>query len=255
MSDGDDTATFPVQLYKPGENNISKELTVSGERYLVTVTEFWPRFQNKLLESPGGSPVVVVSANGLGENIALPLGRSFDAEGVGLNFVNSITDVPALDSPYGALSVDVGGDHTHLAVPRTPPAEITVEGYLLRIIKFQPSFRVGEESAPDDPMENPYIKVEVIAPDGTKQEKSLFAFHPDFDMGHSGQEAAKLPIALTYEYDRNVYFFMENEAFFGTANFALNPGDQGHEHGTPIKSGERFEVTPGAMMHSGTPKR
>ena len=251
LSAGDETATFPVMLWKPGENNLSRKMRVDGSTYTVHITEYWPRFQKKLLEGPDGSPVVVISATGLGENIALPQGHNLDAEGVGLHFLDPGKTVPASESPYGELAVDLGGEHTHLAVPRTPPAEITVQGYRIKIIKFQPSFRVGVESSPDDPMENPYIKVEVTSPQGVTQEKSLFAFHPDFDMGHSGQASEKLPIDLKYEYDRNVFFFMEDGAFYGMANFALNPPGDGHDHGDPILSGQRFEVTPGALMHSG----
>ena len=250
LASGNEIASYPVQMYKTGKNSISGNLSVDGDRYRVSVTEYWPRFENTLREAPGGNPVIVISATGLGENVFLPQGEKLSAGDIGIHFVNSTSEIPARENEWGVLTMHMGDEESELAVPRTPPAETELAGYRVRIVEFQPHFQVGREAAPDDPMNNPAIRVEITTPDGNVQRRMLFAYHPDFDMSHSGEDRVELPIHLHYEYDRNIYFFMEDNHFKGAADFALAMGDV-QTQGEPVKTGSHFTLSNGSVLQSG----
>ena len=69
-------ASYPIRLYKPGETSISRNLEIGGEKFRVSLGEYWTNFDRHLVESPGGNPVAVLSGPGIGQRVVLPEGRS-----------------------------------------------------------------------------------------------------------------------------------------------------------------------------------
>jgi len=55
---GDQTASFPVRLWKPGENHVHHKVTLGGKDYELSATEFWPHFGQIWQEGPDGVPVI-----------------------------------------------------------------------------------------------------------------------------------------------------------------------------------------------------
>ena len=51
---GNQTATFPVRLWKPDDNNIWQKIALQGVDYELGVTEYWPHFTEVYQEGPGG---------------------------------------------------------------------------------------------------------------------------------------------------------------------------------------------------------
>lgn len=253
-------ASFPVRLYKPGDNAIHNKLEVDGEEYRVSVTGYWPHFEHKVVEGPGGNPVILVSLAGLGENLVLNEGEHMVAEGVRVLFVAGESEVPERVSPYGQLVIGSGATEQLLDVPRTPPAEIAVEGYTCRITEFAPAFRVGSDPNPDDPMNNPAIRVEISRPGEDAQERLLFAYHPEFDMGHAGDARAELPFELSYRYERNLYLYRNGTELTAQADFPIevddhapHAGHEGHaETGEQVEAGTRYDLKLGNLVRAGS---
>jgi hypothetical protein len=149
--------------------------------------------------------------------------------------------------------VTIDGEVHRLDVPSIPPAEISAGGYRFRITEFAPSFRVGQTSPPTDPMNNPAIRVAIEGPGGETGERLLFAFHPDFDMGHSGRGSDFGDLDLRYRYGRSLYLFTDDSgALAGRADFELDIRAMANlDSVSQVPGGERFEVTRGQVLHGG----
>jgi hypothetical protein len=253
ISTDTESAAFPVHLYKPGKNNLGKKVKVGGESFDVSVVEYWPHFENRMIETPGGEPVIVYTASGMGGRVAtLKEGETLDVEGVTVHFLSEEGGEKGSGAPRGELVITMEGKHHHLAVPDKPPAEIEAGGYRFRITEFAPDFRVGEEPSPSDPMNNPAIRVAVEGPGGEQDERMLFAYHPDFDMGHSGREGGMGQLDLVYRYERNFYLFRDSGALAGRADFHFEiQSEDEHAEVIHVDGGERFEAKPGLVYHSG----
>ena len=66
-----------------------------------------------------------------------------------------------------------------IRIPEDVGKEFTREGYTIRILKYYPDFKLGQEPSPDDPPRNPALRLYVKGPAGEKTLYSfaLFAFH------------------------------------------------------------------------------
>jgi len=252
---GDQTASFPVNLYKSGETNISHELTVGGEKFRVTVEEFWRHAGRQLVSAPGGDPTIVFRVGGANPPRleGLKIGNTFDAGGVTLHFLEDGSDVPPATSPRGELIVEIGETLHPISVPAEFPSETKIDGYSVRILEFATDFRVGSESSTEGDLLNPAIRVEVQDPEGKVGQKLLFAYHPEFDAGHMGGEEAHVDIPLAYKVTRDIYAFPEDGEVALRASFALSlslKDAQTKEVGERVPAGEQFLLAKDLLLRS-----
>ncbi|MDH3215595.1 MAG: cytochrome c biogenesis protein ResB [Candidatus Krumholzibacteria bacterium] len=255
LSAGDESASFPVRLYKPGKNLLRKTVEVGGEDYKVSILEYWPHFERRFIEKPDGHPLLVFVTSGMASGRAtLEEGHTYEAPGVTVRFLRDRMETLPAAPAFGELVIDVDGTMHRLAVPAEAPTEIRAGDYDFKITEFVRDFRVGRTPLPDDEMRNPAIRVQIEGPGGERHERLLFAYHPDFDMGHGGGEKAFEHIGLIYAYNRNLYFFRKAPSVLAAhADFALDvQAGGGHSEGTEIDSGTEFEVKPGSVLRSGT---
>ncbi|UCH83386.1 MAG: cytochrome c biogenesis protein ResB [Candidatus Latescibacterota bacterium] len=251
----DESTMFPVRLYKPGANSTRRSVTLGSESFEVSVVEYWPNMGMRLVEGPGGEPAVVFKSSALPQDHQHQILRTTDTHntaGVRVHLLDAAPDSVSPTSRFGDLDVTIGGETHTLPVPADPPAEMRVGGYRFRITEFAPRFQVGRTPLPTDEMTNPAIRVEVGPPDGDTYERLLFAFHPEFDMGHAGGEAKVRPLDMTYRYARSIYLFPDGDGLKGRADFPVSIRS-GHESdpGEPVKTGERFAVSAGTILQSG----
>jgi hypothetical protein len=254
ITSGGETTSFPARLWKPGKTGISRKVKAGGDDFDVRVVEYWPRFEHRMTETPGGEPVIVYSGAGMGRRReAMGIGETVGIEGVTLHFLAEDRDI-GTGAPNGELLITVGGDVHRLDVPTTPPVEVSAGGYRFRITEFARNFRVGQESSPTDPMNNPAIRVQIESASGETGERLLFAFHPDFDMGHSGHDSKEFDeLDLRYHFGRSFYVFKKDSGGLGgRADFVVGVQGMGHSDSTwSIPAGESFDVTSGQVFHSG----
>jgi hypothetical protein len=103
-------------------------------------------------------------------------------------------------------------------------------------------------------MNNPAIRVQIESASGETGERLLFAFHPDFDMGHSGHDSKEFDeLDLRYHFGRSFYVFKKDSGGLGgRADFVVGVQGMGHSDSTwSIPAGESFDVTSGQVFHSG----
>lgn len=252
---GGQSAFIPVFLYKSGQT-LHRKVSVGSQELDISIADYWPHFENLVVEGEGGVPTIKFSATGSrgmeiqtlsrGERLALP--------GAEARFLNGALNDSPPASPYGRLEVIFNGETRTMDVPRTPPAEMTISGYRFLISEFHPSFRVGASPSASDEMENPAIRVEIEGPDGEKGRRLLFAFHPDFDMGHAGGEASFSEIEMKYQYNSELYFSYEpGGELAGRATFSLeirpkNPSEPPRS----VAAGEDFTLAPDETIRSAT---
>jgi hypothetical protein len=171
-ADGEQSS-FPVRLFKPGHMSLHRNVDVGGERYRVTLTEYLPHYEDKVVEGAGGKPVVVLST--AADAVRLWAGDRFELGGVEVHFLRKEVPPTTRQTTYGDLVITFEGEEHHLPVSRDAGAETAVRGYRYRITEFAPAYRVGETPDPNDPMDNPAIRVEVTTPTGDTHEQLLFA--------------------------------------------------------------------------------
>jgi cytochrome c-type biogenesis protein CcsB len=231
---------------------LARDVKAGGESFRVSVTDYWPHYERRLADGPGGRPVVVFSRTDA-RPVKLWMGDSFETNGVKVTFLSTATQPPQQGNAYGEFVIQVNGAEHVLPVPRDPPAATTAGGYQCQITEFAPNFRVGETSAATDPMNNPAIRVEIVDPEGQTHERLLFAYHPEFNMGHSGQEGSHLDgIDLAYRFERNVYVIRRDDAIVATADFAVDVvGQHGHSAEEHVDAGSEIPVEAGLMLRSG----
>lgn len=255
VSDGVESEAFSVRLYKPGKNNVSHRVTLGSEPIRVSVDEYFPHYETRLVRGEGGVPAIIYTAAGMqhGQREILRRGEEFQSQGVTVHFVESDHAVDRTSGNYGDLVVHLGDDEGRLPVTRDLTHRLEIGGYRFRVKQFAPSFQVGKEPSLDDPMANPAIRVAIAAPDGTTGERVLFAYHPDFTMGHSGEHADFGDLDMAYEFSRSVSLRREGSGVSGRADFALTL-DRRHDaarDSTTVAAGESFALEPGAVFRAG----
>ncbi len=249
-----DNAAFPVRLFKAGRNSIHKTLRAGGEKWRVSVNEYFPHYEERMQEGAGGVPTMEFALSGPSgtHRYTLSEGESIEREDALFRFVADELETTAGEtngSPYGELVISVPGGSARIAVPAEPPAEATASDYTFRIVTFYPDFKVGVTPSTDDPMNNPAVRVEVTAPDGSKSERLVFALHPDFDKLHGG--GGSKDVSLTYEWGKTILLSMAGGSLAGKAGFPVEIGSMAEGEGTIVSPGEVFSLGKGTMVQWG----
>jgi len=138
------------------------------------------------------------------------------------------------------------GRPTPCCACRDASASVTLAGHRLSISEFHPDYARRNERPAPEALANPMVRVAIVGPDGTRGERVLFAFFPDFGMNHAGGEAAFEALELSYEYGRTLDLGVEGEALRARASFPLevvNMASGAADHVLP--AGEAF--TPALM--------
>lgn len=243
---GSENVSFPVRLYKPGATSINRTITVDNDKLRVSVADYLPHAERRIVEAPGGAPVVVLAVSGIADEVVLSEGEHIEQGGISVRFVAQMPDAPAVDMGTNGDLVIEGGDGEKRIPVSASGVEATVDGWEYRITEFVPNFRVGRTPEPGDKMDNPAIRVTITSPDGTSNERILFAFHPDFDMGHSGEAAESTVPGIRYDYARHIYLALRDGQLMLRADFLLAVGNG------KLAAGETSAIDPGTSIGAGT---
>jgi len=243
---GQDTASFPVRLWKYGTNDIWHKVTLGGQDYDLGVTEYWPYFGTKWEEGPGGVPAIQFghTHDGNVHTENLKQGEKTSFHGVETRFLTGDFMGGVSASTYGDLRVHIDG--TSCTIPVEPGSDSATDcgGFKFRITEFQTDFKVGGGTSTAGPMVNPMIRVEVTDPAGETGERILFAFHPDFSMGHGGGEDAFADLDILYSYSQGIEFSAGGSTGVrGRASFDLQTLDMNSQEEGDIPAGTVFDVT------------
>jgi len=139
LSTNGEGVSFPVRLWKPGKIGVSRRVEAGGGEFNVRVDEYWPHLERRMMEAPGGEPVIVYSGAGMGSRTsAMGVGERAEVGGVVVHFVAEDTGDIGAGSVNGELLVTIDGEVHRLDVPSIPPAEISAGGYRFRIRSRQP---------------------------------------------------------------------------------------------------------------------
>ncbi len=242
---GEETDSFPVRLWKPGESNIRKNVTFGGAKYKLGVTEFWPHFEEAYQPGPGGRPALQYGASRDGDVVTHTLlqGGKGAIAGIEAKYLTGEFSETMSNSPFGDLRLHIAGNTCTIPVEPGSEAEHSCGDYKFRITEFQTDFKVGGESNPDGPLINPMIRVAITGPDGVTGERILFALHPDFSMGHGGGEGEFTDLDLLYQVNRGIEFAAGGETGLqGRASFPIRSMDMNTQEEGAYAAGEIFPV-------------
>ena len=160
------------------------------------------------------------------------------------------------DSPFGDLRLHVDG--ATCTIPVDPGRDEAHEcgGYTFRITEFQTDFKVGGQPNLDGPLINPMIRVEITAPDGATGERMLFAFHPDFSMGHGGGEDDFADLDMLYQINRGIEFAAGGATGVqGRASFAMQTMDMNTQEAGLDRRGRRSSTSSEEVLYASPEQR
>jgi len=226
LMDGEEEEGFTVQLWKPGKNSVRGGVALGDENYRVGVTEYWPRFAERMMPSDDGRPTLAFAVTDQGERMRrLHLSAGKEVRAGEVNFVFLDGDFEGGDgaSPHGELVVNLGGASAR--VPVSDEAEVDLGGHLLRITTFHADYSRRNEDPAPTAMNNPMIRVAVTGPEGQSTERILFAFFPDFSMNQSGEEDPFPELETRYDYGRRIELSGFGGELRARANFPMDVAD------------------------------
>ena len=254
MTVGDNFDSYAVRLFATGQS-LSKKMKLGGDSYRVAVDEYWPAFEmsyQTASDGPAALEMAVTGHNGL-EEIFLVTGQPEELAGVKYRLVQGALPGEGSSAQWGEIKMRIDGQTTNLAVTNELPVSTVVNGWSFEISEFQASFRVGGDMNFDAPMDNPMVRVGITSPDGTTGEKVLFAYHPDFAMGHSGAgEEAFENLDIIYAFEQGVVMAIGDDGNIMVRTAAdLNQIDM--DSGQPLTSypgGAPFALAMSALYRS-----
>ena len=242
---GNQTASYPVRLWKPDANNIWQKVTLQGQEYELGVTEYWPHFTEVYQEGPGGPAGFsyrVVGHDHDGGHV-MREGERAEIGAADARFLTGDFSGAMSGSRYGDLRLNIDGESCTFPIDPTSDAELSCAGYRFRLTEFQTAFQVGGEPNLDGPLTNPMIRLAITAPDGRTGERLLFGFHPDFSMGHSGGEDAFEELNILYQVNLGLEFAPGGETGIrARASFAMVGMDMNSQEEFNIPAGEIFPL-------------
>ncbi len=209
LESGGETASFPVQMYAPGKQSIAHTVKLGGQKYRLSVLEYWPHYALTYQSADSGPAALKLTTVGETgpEALVLVAGEPQPVRGITLRLVEgAFGSGDGGDTRWGRLRVRAGGGSADFDVPDTLPAAFTHAGWRFTITEFQSEFQVGGGTNFQGAMTNPVIRVAITDPQGRAGERLLFALHPDFAMGDDGGKDAFPELDLLYAFDRGLTF-------------------------------------------------
>ncbi|MEN8006040.1 MAG: cytochrome c biogenesis protein CcsA [Candidatus Krumholzibacteriota bacterium] len=242
---GEETDSYPVRLWKPGQNKVWNSVTLGGAKYELGVTEYWPRYEESYQPGPGGIPALQYGDSHNGEIITHTLLRGGEGH-IGpfaARYLEGGFSETMSDSPYGDIRLHIDGTTCTLAVEPVSGDAQECGGYKFRVTEFQTDFKVGGPTNLEGPLVNPMIRVEITSPDGAVGERILFALHPDFSMDHGGGEDEFADLDILYQINRGIEFASGGETGLqGRATFSIQTMDMNTQEEGSIPAGQVFAV-------------
>ena len=183
VESGDGEDQYPVRLYRPGPQRLSRRVAVEDQALELGVAEFWPRYEQVMVAGEGGSARVTLSVmeqGGLTQHV-LDEGGELSLMGTPVRFHRG--GLPSRETPDGAvgvLRVRAGGEVCRLPVWPTPGALGVCGSWTFELIEYQAHFHGHEGLAEADETTDPMARVKVSDPDGRSAVRTLFAHHPEF---------------------------------------------------------------------------
>lgn len=242
---GDEQAAFKTRLYKHGQT-LSRKLDIGGTAYRVSVDNFWPHYEEKWVESEGGQPLLKLSTNVSGNNVPVVLKAHGEAQAgnVQLWYLDAKMLNTFTIEPRGSLSIRVGQEQKDLVVADKIPVETELGGFVFTIFEFRADFKVGQEPEPAELMTNPMIRVRITAPDGSRDERMLFAYHPDFDMQHGRSGKTFADVEVVYQFARKIFLTDDDGGIVARSSLPLLQSRmETAAAGEPITPGTPFRVS------------
>jgi len=240
LSIDDQFASHKVRLFAAGQST-AKTLDLGGEDYRVTVEEYWPAFEMKYqasMSGPSALDMAVVGREGL-EDLFLVASQPETKGGVRYRLVRGAMPGQGSSARWGEVKIRAGNESGRLVVDRALPVTAEIAGWRFEITEFQTSFKVGGEANFDAPMDNPMVRVGITSPEGETGEKLLFAYHPDFSMGHSGSDEASFEgLDILYAYEQGVTMALADDGI-------VTVRTAGEIHRIDMESGEPQASFPG----------
>jgi cytochrome c-type biogenesis protein CcsB len=251
----DETAGYPVRLWKLGANDIWHTVTLGGQKYKLGVTEYWPRFGQEFRPGPGGVPGIQFGVTRDGEVVTETLlrGENVRFGNVEAKYLEGGFSEEISSSRFGDLRVHVDGNVCTIPVEPGSEKAHACGGYTFRITEFQTDFKVGGQPNVDGPLNNPMIRVAITAPDGAEGERVLFALHPDFSMGHGGGEDDFADLDILYQVNSGIEFSQGGETgVLARASFPIASMDMDSEAEVELPAGVPFPVQIRKIYASGS---
>jgi cytochrome c-type biogenesis protein CcsB len=248
---GEETGSFAQRLYRSGEQNHARNVTLGGKSYKLGVSEYWPHYEE--LWVPGQNGIAALTYTTRGEGGMANETLYEDSRGtlgtVPVNFTREPLTTRPTTSRYGDLRVRAGGEVCTFPVQRGAGALGTCGGWRFEQAEFNPDFKVGSGPAdPDGPLINPMVKLAITAPDGKKGERRLFALHPEFAMNHPGTDAAFTQLDLLYSVDSGVEIGRgPTGGLVMRAPFPVTVSDMSGADSREVPAGEVFPLRENAL--------
>jgi cytochrome c-type biogenesis protein CcsB len=243
-SDGQ-SADMKVRLWQAGTNNHKQKITLGGQEYTLAVTEYFPHFTESWTAAPGGPAALqygVLVDGQMSEGMLIEGDRAMIGQAEARFLTTPFGDAMAT-SRYGDLRLRIAGETCAFPVQPEGNPVVTCGGHKFQVTEFQTSFTVGGVANAEGPMVNPMVRVAITAPDGRKGERILFAYHPDFSMGHSGAEESFADLDLVYQVNRGVEFTRGGATGVqGRASFPLTAANMQTQSENEIPAGVVFDV-------------
>ena len=188
LTQDESLASFPVRLWKTGENSIRHKVTLDGRKFELGVSEYWPHCEETWQEGPGGVPAIQYGVREGADFVDRTLreGATDHIAGVEARYLRRPFEGEMATARLGEVRLRVGSESCSFAVQWPDPTVHECNGWRFEIAGFQTDFKVGAASSATGSMRNPMVNLTITSPTGETGERRLFAFHPDFSMGHSG---------------------------------------------------------------------
>ena len=253
VTSADQSAGFKVRLWQAGTNDFKKKISLGGQDYQLAVTEYFPHYTETWTAAPGG-PAAIRFGLRQGDQMTEQMLREGERAMIGeveARFLEGPFGDGMATSRYGDLRLRIAGETCTVPVQPAGNPVVNCGGHRLQITEFQTKYQVGAASDPEGPMVNPMIRVAITAPDGSKGERILFAYHPDFSMGHSGGQEAFADLDLIYQVNRGVEFTRGGATGVqGRASFALTTMNMDTQEEGAVPAGTAFDVVKNILYHN-----
>ena len=243
---GQEKGSFPVRLFKVGDSNVSRDLVLGDETVKVAVTKYWSRFDEVYSEGEGGIPALAVTAHGdWGTTSGVIFsGRPLDFEGKQISY--SPNGTPVLDNPpFGSLVINTGSESTHLDIGTGSNPEVEIEGFSVIVREFNADFRLGASPSKIPMMSNPMVRLEVFGPDGSQEERTLFANHPTATRINQKIPGTASNVAVEFEIESEIKFGGKGDGIWGICTPGLTATGVGGSEERIIGAGQLFNPRQG----------